>query len=444
MTMRRRGFLQGLAAMAAGMPLLSSLNAEAAGQCERVIFFYFPDGVVGASQNGDPSQWHCTGSEHNFNLAPLLQPLAAHKNRCVFFRGLSMGPTDQGNHPGGAKKLLTATDYGNGPSIDQVLAKSIGASAPWQHLYLGVQANVNNASGDKHIVYPSAGQSIPPEDDPRTAFSLLFGNTNPGPPSGDPAEPDPIEVSVIDGVLDDMHQLRQRLGGIERSKLDLHLEGLREVEKRIKNTVPPLGGASCEDPQVDTMGVDTPTLYQPESFPTIMRAQLDLMVLAMQCGLTRVGTLQAAHHTSDLVMSRFPGTEMYDPNFDMRSHQASHYGASHDPNKAEFVAFQQHGRYWASQLAYLLDRLASLPEGDGTMLDHSLVVLCTEVCDGNTHLHDDMPFILAGGAGGAFSTGRLLDVGYRRHADLWLSVARAMGSDMTSFGDNSAGPIPGL
>jgi hypothetical protein len=143
-------------------------------------------------------------------------------------------------------------------------------------------------------------------------------------------------------------------------------------------------------------------------------------------------------------MSRFPGTEMYDPSFDMRSHQASHYGASHDFAKREFDAFVKHGRYWVSQLSYLLDQLASRPEGDGTMLDHSLVLLCTEVCDGNTHLHDDMPFVLAGGASGRISTGRLLSTGGRRHADLLISLARAMGHDIDAFGDAWGGPVPGL
>jgi len=86
----------------------------------------------------------------------------------------------------------------------------------------------------------------------------------------------------------------------------------------------------------------------------------------------------------------------------------------------------------------------SLPDGDGTMLDSSIVVMCSEVCDGNTHLHDDMPFVLAGGASGRISTGRLIDTGYRRHADLWVSVANAMGQPTEWFGDASGGGIPGL
>jgi hypothetical protein len=143
-------------------------------------------------------------------------------------------------------------------------------------------------------------------------------------------------------------------------------------------------------------------------------------------------------------MSKFPNTPMFDPSFDMRSHQASHYGASHDPTKKEFSAFVKQCKWWVSQFAYLLGELASRPEGDGTMLDHSMVLLCSEVCDGNTHFHDDMPFVLAGGAGGRIPTGRLLNTGGRRHADLFIAMAQAMGLDLQSFGDANGGALPGL
>jgi hypothetical protein len=419
----------------------------APGTAKRIVFFYYPDGVAGPSQNGEASLWHATGSEQSFQLGLLQQPLAAHASECVFLNGLTMGPADSGSHPGGAKKLLTAVDGGNGASIDQVLASTVGADAPFRHLYLGAHANVSGATGDKHISYVGPGQSVGPEDDPRKAFDLLFGGAaEPAPDGRRPEGPDPVEVSVIDGVLAEMESVRARLGGAEKPKLDLHLEALREVEKRIKTpgTGGGPGGVLCEAPSIDTTGVDDDTIYDPAHFPDVLRAQTDLMVLAMACGLTRVGVIQASQHTSELLMSRFPGTPMYDPGFDMRSHQASHYGPAHDFGKKEFDAFVKQRVWWVERFAYLLDRLQSLPEDDGTMLDHSIVVLCTEVCDGNTHLHDDMPFVVAGRASGAISTGRLLHTGGRRHADLWISLANAMGHAIGSFGDVSSGPIPGL
>src|SRR6185295_2365623 len=106
-----------------------------------------------------------------------------------------------------------------------------------------------------------------------------------------------------------------------------------------------------------TSGLDPTNLYAPERFPQILRAQMDVMVQAMACGKTRVGVIQASHHTSDLIMSRFAGTPMYDPGFDMRSHQASHYGASHDDGHREYHAYVQQVTWWVQQYAYLLSQL---------------------------------------------------------------------------------------
>ena len=170
------------------------------------------------------------------------------------------------------------------------------------------------------------------------------------------------------------------------------------------------------------------------------------MVLAMSCGLSRVGVLQNSHHTSDLLMSQFPGTPMYDPGYDIRSHQASHYGPSHAPGNVLYDAYVQQNQYWVSQFTYLLQRLVDTPDplGGGSMLDTSVLLLCTEVCDGNTHMHDNMPFVLAGRGGGAINPGRLLDFGGDRHAGLLAAIAHAMGEQVGGFGDTNSGPLPGV
>ena len=445
MSLSRRAFLRLGGAAAIAAPFLSlgrRADAAAAGPARRLIVFYFPDGVVGPSQDGEPSLWDPTGSETSFSLPVQLAPLERHKARCVFFRGLSMGPTDQGSHPGGAKKLLTAVDGGNGVSIDQRLAASVGAGAPFRHLYLGAQANQNNASGDKHISYVAPGITTAPEDDPVAAFARLFGSAGGGGGGGGGDPRAPRRLTVIDNAGQELDQLRRELDTRDQRRLDLHLEALREVEARIMATAGG-GPATCDHPVVDTSGVTAATLYAPERFPQILRAQTDLMVQAMACGLTKVGVLQGSHHTSELIMSRFAGTPMYDPGFDMRSHQASHYGPHHDPARREYRDYLAQRVWWVEQFAYLLDQLAARPEDGGTMLDHSLVLLATEVCDGNTHRHDDMPFVLAGGAG-TIRPGRLLDVGGRRHADLLLALAHGLGDPLGSFGDASSGPLPGL
>ena len=446
--MKRRDLLRGGAAALLALPFVRALERGAqahapSGFAKRLIIFYHPDGVPGPSSNGDPSAWHPSGNDTQYTLPPVLASLQPFHDRCVFFRGLSMGSTDVGSHPGGAKKLLTAVDGGNGISIDQRLAQTVGAGDPFHSLYLGAMANQNGASGDKHISYVAPGVTATPEDDPVTAFARVFGGGGSTTTGGtDPRAA--RRLSVLDRAKGDLDQLRGTLGGGERAKLDLHLESVREVEQRIMAMQGGGGGASCQMPSIDATGIDASTLYAADRFPQILRAQTDLMVQAMACGLTRVGVLQSSIHTSELIMSRFAGTPMYDPAFDMRSHQASHYGASHDLGHREYAAYVQQTTWWAQQFAYLLGQLAARPEDGGTMLDHSLVLCCTEVCDGNTHGHDDMPFILAGGGSGRIRTGRLLQLGYRRHADLLLSIANAMGDGLTGFGDASNGGVPGL
>jgi hypothetical protein len=440
----RRRLLQLGGAAAITAPFLRRLRgAPSAAKAKRFIVFYFPDGIVGASQSGDPSLWTPSGSETAFTLSDSLMPLAPYQSQCVFFKGLSMGPTDSGSHPGGAKKLLTATDGGNGISIDNHLAQSIGSGDPFPVLYLGAQANANNASGDMHISYISPGNTTSPEDDPVAAFNRVFGGMGTTMGSAGPSMDSTAKLSILDRSRDELTALQAKLGDTEKTKLDLHLEAVREVEMRIQA----LGGgapASCGQPMINAAGIDATTLYAPEMFPQILRAQTDLMVQAMACGMTRVGVIQAAHHTSDLIMSRFANTPLYEPGFDMRSHQASHYGAVHDPTHHEYADYVKQVRWWVDQFGYLLGQLAARPEDGGTMLDHSLVLLCTEICDGNTHLHDDMPFVLAGGGGGAIRTGRFMDVGYRRHGDLLVAIANALGDGIGNFGDASSGPLPNL
>jgi len=481
----RRRFLQGALGAASALPLAMATrrlaSANPRGLARRVIFFYYPDGIAGRSQNGEPSLWSASGRAPSIALGELLSPLSAIAGDCVFLSGLSMGSTDEGSHPGGAKKLLTAVDGGNGESVDQYLARTVGRSSPFRHIYLGAMATQNNASGDKFISYPSAGVTVAPEDDPVSAFRRIFSGATSGTPTtsvdagvaptdAGPAAPvagvdDGADGLSLDTSLADLMDLRASLGAAERTRLDVHLDALHEVQDRLRGMPPSMpptmadaGGPvtvsdaglrpppslRCDAP---SMAFDAPTgagLFAPENFPAVLRAQIDTMVLAMACGMSRVGVIQASQHTSELIMSRFRGTDMYDPGFDMRSHQASHYGARQDRSNRLFSDYVKQVRWWVSQFGYLVEQLKSRPEGDGTMLDHSLVLLCSEVSDGNTHSHQDMPFVLAGRGGGCVSTGRAMSFDGRRHGDLLATIAQAMGANVDTWGDAGSGVLPGL
>lgn len=442
--LNRRSLLKAVCSGALTLPLagLFAKSADAGpppAVAKRFIVFYFPDGVP--APDGQASRFHASGSGTSVTLPENLAPLASLQSSCIFLRGLSMGPTDAGSHPGGAKKLLTGVDGGNGESLDRYLARTAGASTAFRHLYLGAMATQNNASGDKFISYPSPGTTAAPEDDPMTAFGRLFGSGGGTPPSpGTTKSVDPVEVSIIDSALADMNDLRAGLGNVEKSKLDVHLDALRDVERRIKGLAA-TALPSCNQSLGSIAKIDGTRLYDPSQFPDILRAQIDLTVQAMACGLTKVGVVQSSEHTSELIMSRFAGTPLYTPNFDMRSHQASHYGVPTDP---KFDSYVKQRTWFVEQFAYLLSQLAARPEGSGTMLDNSIVLLCSEISDGNTHSHDDMPFILGGGGGGTLHTGRVFDFGGRRHSDLLGTIGHAMGDSMQTFGQAGEGLLPGL
>ena len=429
----RRRFLSGAAALP-----LSGLLSNAYAQpntAKRVIFVYFPDGVPGSSQSGDSSLWHCSGSEFDFSMPTVIEPLVPWKDSCIFFRGLTSGATDDGSHPGAAKKLLTAVDHGGGESIDQFLGRTVGYSSPWRNLYLGVQANYNNASGDKHIVYPAANTTMSPQDNPAQAFQDLFGSYT---PSSEPqTEPTSNRrAEILAALEEEALTLRQSLGGIEKDKLDYHISSIQELSARFETTDENISlSDSCSTPYLATDSIGD--LYDPSSFPAICKAQMDLTLLAMECNMTKVATIQLSHHTSELIMSRFSGSEMYDPNYDMRSHQASHYGSNHNWDSREFTSFVQQRRWFVQQYAYLLEQLHARPEGSGTMLDNSIVVLCSEVADGNTHSHYDLPIIISGGGGGSIRGGRLFNMENRSHGDLWAGIAYTMGETISSFGSGS-------
>jgi len=433
----RRALLKALTACAA-VPAFSPVSARAArsgrlATARRVIFFYFPDGVPGVSQAGEPSLWHATGSGKNFQLSDIHTSLLPFKDQCVFFNGLTMGPTDSGSHPGGAQKLLTAVDHGNGQSIDQMLAEAIGVPS----LYLGVMAS-------EGISYQAAGTApASPENSPRAAFDRLFPGGLP-PTAPPPGAKDTNGPSIIDVVLADLNDMSAAWGPSEKTKLDLHLSALRDLEKKVKASPDADAGTpptSCATP---TLGSYDPNgLHTPANFPAILKTQIDLMVSAMACNLTRVGLLQCSVHTSELNMAAFPNTPMSVPNYYLGSHKASHYGTTHNEQDQLFHAFHQQVRWWVDQFAYLVQALANRPEEGGTMLDNSLVFLCTEISDGNTHLHDNMPFILAGGGGGTIRTGQLLQFTDTPHAGVYSAIAQAMGHP-TTFGQVRAGPLPGL
>ncbi len=431
----RRSFLRMLGAAGVASPLALTLgrNAMAASDQVKVMFVYVPDGVI-------PSLWHPSGGTTNFTLPQMTAPLEAVRDDLVFVRGLKMyagGAT----HEGGVAKLLT----GAGPvSLDIFLGEQIGAGTPHKSVQLGVATNFQNGSGS--MSYIGAGQQVAPDDNPLSAFERLFGDLQG--PEAPPPGPDWAKIRstrVIDRSIDDLQRLRTRLGATERDKLDIHLDALHEVEGQIKGTV----SGSCEEVVWNTEGFTvSETDYYPktwekeEEFARVGKLQMDLAVLALSCGVTRVSSLMWSHPVSP---TRVPGIGATAAN-----HDSSHYGADlGGPLALDYIAYK---RFFCEQLAYLVQRLGAIPDGDGSLLDNTILFMGTDINDGNQHDHNDMPFVLAGRAGGQLATGRSLD--YRgaaggeddAHSKLLVSIANMAGVAIDEFGytGHGMGGLSGL
>ena len=447
----RRQLLKGMGASML-LPLWKQnlAHASVSGQAKRIIFFYIPDGVPGISYIGTPSLWHCTGSEDDFVLPELLGTLTPFKEKMLFFNGISMDIYHNAlqMHIPGALRLLTGADGARNISIDQVLAQGIASQDPWNHIYLGVQASSINPEVGEHLSYPIPGISTPSQDNPAEAFCDLFGLSafDGGACGVDRSR----SFRALDAAMVDLERFRSSLSGIASQKMDFHLTSLEHLKNRIVQGPQIMQAGSCTPPNILFDDFRDWQVNEQEMFPTILKAQIDNMVTAMECGLGRVGIIQCSNHGSDLAFHRFSDFEYYNPESTMTitSHVASHYGLPVDESNLFFRTFIAQRRWYLERFKYLLEQLDSRTEmtdqGETTMLDNSIVVLISEISDGNVHSLDNMPFIVAGGGGGALRQNKLLSYDNVPHADLWIALAQAMGADIQTFGDHGTGPLDGV
>jgi hypothetical protein len=353
----------------------------------------------------------------------------------VFISGLRMyegGAT----HEGGVAKVMTGN---NTLSMDVFLAQQLAGQTPVSSVYLGVHANFEN--GNTYFSYLPGNKVRTPEDNPLAAFQSLFGRSASGGTGTGTTGADP-RGSVLDESLAELAALQARLGGTEKAKLDLHLSALREVEQRIVAAAPRTSGPLSID-TFNREGFVVPDGYngypavfdREENFQLVGKLQMDLAVLALANDVTRVVSIQWSHPVSPSAMA-FTGSTQ-------RHHDASHYGTPDSTTAANFVLCQQ---YFTARLADLINRLRAVPDGDGTLLDSTLIVLFSELGDSNLHDHSNMPFVLAGRAGGRLATGRYLAYPEEAHSKLLVSIANAMDQNISTFGyaGRGTGGLPGL
>jgi hypothetical protein len=424
----RRQFTAGLGASLLASPLLGLLSGEAraaAQQAKRLIVFFSPNGTV-------HNHWRPSGTETEFSFpaGSILEPLARHQSKLLICEGIDFVEVD--NHEAGMSNMLTGGGTAGSPSgglsVDQYVASKIGQGSRFQSLEFGVQTSAWGAARSTRMSYSAPGVFASPEDSPRNAFQRLFGALG-----GDTTTTDKLlrrRKSILDLVRGEMNDLAQRVGAPEKQKLEQHLEALRQTERGLTEPVALPGCPSATAPApIDAMANG--------NFPAVGKAQIDLMVSALGCGMTRVASLQWAHTIAPQVFNWMGMGEAH--------HELSHKDDSNTSGVANFVKCE---RWFAEQFAYLLDALQAHPdlETGGTLLDSTLVLWAKELGDSRLHTCRSVPFVLAGGSNSYFRFGRYLRFSGAPHQKLLTSVCHALGVTIDTFGDvtKASGPLSGL
>jgi Protein of unknown function (DUF1552) len=456
----RRGFLQGAAGVSLALPLMPSLGCsratsgiEGIGRVAQAATAFPKRFLVWYMPNGDielPKTMDFTGS--------IFEPLTPFKNKLTIFNGLDLSVHNQGPgepHQQGMAFLTgrelnkgnqvggdgTLAGWGSGISVDQEIANTIGKDTPHKSLHFGVQSTAYGGTEVRTVIsYSGSDQPISNETSPYSMFDLVFSKLG-----ADPLGLEKLRLrrhSILDAVGKQYATLAPRLGKEDQLKLEQHLTAVREVEGRLDSKTGAIGG-SCQIPMKGT----AINLNDPKNYPAIGKLQTDLLVMALRCDLTRVATLQWSASTNN---KPYPYLS-YDAG-DGKGPQPlaiDEHVTGHQPD----TDIDAHGklrvirRWYMDQFAYLLGQLDMVAEGNGTMLDNTVIVIGSEVARGNSHSHMNAPFILAGSAGGYFKTGQYFNMtGDVPHNNLLVSLLNSMDVPATTFGNPMfcTGPISGL
>lgn len=435
--MNRRQFLRRLGAAAAVSPFVPLFDAHAQSGPKRLILVFTPHGTL-------YDAWKPTGTETAFTLGPLLAPLAKMQKKIVVIGGMAMPDKGVGApHTKGLPLIYTASTlledmtfirgdgsggryfgWNSGPSVDQFILQKTGVKTPYPSLELGVRSGGSHPAS--RMIFADAKRPLVPEQNPYSFFDRMFTS------KGDVLRAE--RRSAIDSVKADIDALVPRLAADDRPKLQAHLDAIRAVEKRLD-----VNNMQCQStPMPMALGGTRVDPNAADNTAWTLDRQLELMALALACDGTRFTSLQFTVGDNDNSMYKW-----LDIN-DQGHHTLTHASDTDMNARAELTKIYT---WYADRFAYLLDRLDAVPEGNGTMLDNSLVVWGSELGKGNTHSFQNTPFVLAGGAGGALKTGRFLDVPKgTTHNRLLVSICNLFGVAVDKFGntDPAAGPLPRL
>ena len=427
----RRTFLRG-AGTALALPLLDAMipsmtalaqTPAAPERLRRLGYIYIPMGC-------DRSRWTPPGGERLDELSFILAPLAPVKQHVAVLSNLELRNAYPGTHAtsnsaflsAARAKLTESADYYLGTTADQIAARQLGRDTqlPSLELAMDLMTLAGQCDNGYACVYhnclswSSPTTPLPSEAHPRIVFDRLFGE---GATAAERRVALKNRASLLDSVMEDFAQLNKRLGPADRVRVSQYLDTIREVERRIQRAE----ANAAANPVGD---VERP-LGVPDSYADHARLMFDLQFLAFQADVTRVITFQLARETSNRT---YPEIGVPDPH-----HPLSHHG--NDPKKIEKIA--RINRFHVSLFAEFLKKLRDTPEGDGTLLDHSLLLYGSGMGNPNRHDHDNLPILVAGGAAGRMKGGRHIRFAKPTPlANLHLTLLDKVGVRLDSFGDS--------
>jgi len=427
----RRTMLRGMGVSIA-LPLLDSmvpaqtpLAKTAAAAKSRLSCIYVPHGAT-------MDKWTPATQGKGFQFTEILTPLEKFRDQICVVSNLAhanaggVGSDAGADHARSAAVFLSGAHPEKetirvGTTIDQIVAQRLGQETPLPSMELSIE-DVASSCGAGYacgysntISWKTPTTPLPMENNPQVVFEKLFGD---GSNNEDRQARRKLSRSLLDSVMDQVASLQRDLPLSDRTKLSEYLDDVREIERRIQKaeTQMPAGLKLPESP----VGI-------PESFDDHFKIMFDLEVLAFRANITRVATMMYARDTSGSVYPQSGVREGF--------HVASH----HSNNRANMDRFAIINKYHVDMLAYFLDKLKSTPDGDGNLLDHSMVLYGSSMSNGNQHDHDPLPLILAGSASGQLQGGRHMQ--YAAHtpaSNLLLSMIDKLGiHDVPTHGDST-------
>ena len=441
--LHRRTFLKGVGATL-GLPLLeamlpkSGFAAQSAGAPKRMAFVFVPNGVI-------VPEWTVKGEGADWQLSPTLEPLAKVKDQICVMTGLMQDNARHkgdgaGDHARSSAAFLTGAhpvktsgvDIKVGQSVDQVAADKVGKLTKLPSIELGTEGGRNAGQCDSgyscaysnNISWKTATTPMAKEINPRLVFERLFGSTDDREAAKGRAKRDEYRKSILDLVTDDASKLKQQLGQTDRRKVDEYFSSVREIEQRIERA------------KSDSSSQKIPDLTLPRGIPKELDEHIglmfELMALAFQTDTTRVATFMLANEGSN---RSYPMVGVND----------GHHHLSHHQNKQDWIKhLAKIDKYLIGHYAKFLERLKSIPEGTGTLLDNSMIAYGSAIADGNAHSHHDLPVLLAGKGGGTIASGRhIVSPKETPLNNLFLSMLDRMDAGVDSLGD-STGRLKGL